>query len=311
MAENETLSNKGELKELLEKKEENLKQLEKFGKDSNYIKELSDIALIQLQLERYSDSERNYLLCLKHFELQKDRMGQASVYGILGTLFFKKSDYLQSIEFYEKAYHIYNDLMQIPEKIECLKWIGSNLIKLNKMDKACDVFLECSAICSDNNDIYNLLDCLGNLIYIHENSGKWDVVFELYKKTLKAFKEIKDIKGTITSYFNLGIIQKKNDNMKEALRYFKKGTNIAIDSNYIELIIRGLGYIGETLFYLGEVKEAKNQFIKALHLSNKVNAKNAKVQLHILLQSLGLDKNQILDELKMYKESRNKNSRKF
>ena len=88
-------------------------------------------------------------------------------------------------------------------------------------------------------------------------------------------------------------------------------TNIAIDSNYVELIIKGLGYIGETLFYLGEVREAKNQFIKALHLSNKINAENAKVQLHILLQSLGLDNNQILNELKMYRESRNKELRKL
>lgn len=309
MTENEL--NKEELEELLKQKEENLKELEKFGKNSNFIKELSDIALIQLQLESYSDSEKNYLICLKHFEKQKDRLGQASVYGLLGTLHFKRKAFQQSLEFYKKAYTIYDELMQIPEKIECLKWIGINLIKLNQLDEACDVFLDCSAICSDKGDIYNLLDCLGNLIYIYENTGQWDVVFELYKKTLKGFKEIKDSKGIITSYFNLGILKKKIEDMRGALLYFKKGTNIAIDSNYVDLIIKGLGYTGEALFYLGELREAKTQFIKALHLSEKINAENAKVQLKILLKSLGLDNNQILDELKMYKESKNKELRKF
>lgn len=303
MTKNEAELNKEELKRLLIKKQENLEDLEKIGKNSNYLKELSDIALIQLQLEQYNDSEKNYLICLKHFEKQKDRLGQASVYGILGTLFYKKSEYAKSIEYYEKAYKMYEDLVQNQEKITCLKGIGNCLIKLNKLDEACDIFLDCSAICSDNNDIYNLLDCLGNLIYICEENEKWDMVFELYKKTLKAFKEINDFKGMVTSYYNLGILERKNNNMGESLRYFKKGTNIAIDSNHAELIIKGLGYIGETLFYLGEIKGAKNQFIKALHLANKINAENAKLQLRILLQSLGLQDKQIIDELRMYKES--------
>ncbi|MFX1376599.1 MAG: tetratricopeptide repeat protein [Promethearchaeota archaeon] len=300
----ETELDKEELKHLLKKKQKNLVELEKIGKNSNYIKELSDIALIQLQLEHYTDSEKNYLNCLKHFEKQKDRLGQASVYGILGVLFYKKGVYLKSIKFYEDAYNIYDDLIQTQEKITCLIGIGNNLIKLNKLDEACEVFLDCSAICSDNNDIYNLLDCLGNLIYIYEQIENWDIILELYKKTLKAFNELKDSKGIITSYFNLGILEKKRNNLGESLQYFKKGTNKAIDSNYAALIIKGLGYVGEILFYLGKIKKAKNQFIKALHIANKINAENAKLQLRILLNSLGLQDKQIADELKIYKENR-------
>jgi len=305
MTENETELNKEDLQDLLNKKLENLKEIERIGKDSNYMKELGDIALIQLQLGRYIDSENNYLTCLKHFKKHKDRFGQAAVYGVLATLSFKKNDYLESIEFYEKAYEICKDLKQVQEQIACLKGIGNSLIKLNKLDEACDIFLDCSAICSDNNDIYNLLDCLGNLIFIHEKSEEWDIVFELYKKTLKAFKELRDNRGIITSYFNLGIIRKK-DNKLKAIRYFKKGTNIAIDSNYAELIIRGLGYVGETLFYIGKIKEAKNQYIRALHLAEKIKAINAIIQLRILLQSLGLQDKDIFDDLKKYEESRKK-----
>ena len=298
MTENETELKKEELIELLNKKLKNLKELNEIGKDSNYIQELSNIALIQLQLEQFEESEENYLICLNHFKNQKDRLGQAAVYGVLSTLYFKKGDYKKSIEFYENAYDIYEILKQIQEQITCLKGIGNAYIKLNQFDEACDVFLECSAICSDNDDIYNFLDCLGNLIHIHEVNEEWDVLFELYKKTLKAFKEINDYKGIITTYFNLGIIQKKNNDLEEALRYFKKGTNVAIDGSYAELIIKGLGYVGETLFYLGKIKEAKNQFIKALNIAENINAKNAIIQIRILLQSLGLQDKNITEELK-------------
>ncbi len=303
MSENNSKSEKEELMKLLKDKLNILSELEKVSKNSNYIQELSNVALIQLQLDQFEKSKENYLICLDHFKKQKDKLGQAAVFGVLGTLYYKKGDYQKAIEFYEKAYNIYKILRQLQEQITSLKGIGNSYIKLNNFDDACDVFLECSAICSDNNDIYNLLDCLGSLIYLHEKTQNWDVIFELYKKTLKAFKEINDSKGIITAYFNLGILQKRNNNLEEALRYFKKGTNEAIDANYAELIIKGLGYVGETLFYIGKVKEAKNQFIKALDIAENINAKNAILQIRVLLQSLGLQDKNITEELKGIKKN--------
>jgi len=293
MAINNVELTREELEKLLEHKLANIKDLDKNEKDSNYIKELSDVALIQLQLEEYSKSEENYLVCLTYFTKLDDKLGQAAVYGVLGILNYKKNEFLKSIGFYEKAFGINKKMNQIQEQITCLKGIGNSYIKLHKWDDACNTLLNCSTLCSDNDDIYNLLDCLGNLIYIYEINEEWDIIFELYKKTLKVFKEIKDAKGVITSYFNLGIIEKKKDKLEEAVRYFKKGTNIAIESNYVESIIRGLSYVGEALFYLRRRREAKDQFLKALRIANKIKADNAIIQLNILLKSLGLSNDEL------------------
>ncbi|TFG28362.1 MAG: tetratricopeptide repeat protein [Promethearchaeota archaeon] len=195
---------------------------------------------------------------------------------------------------------------QIQEQITCLKGIGNSLIKLNRLDEASDKFFESSALCSDNDDIYNLLDCLGNLILIYETQENWDIVFALYKKSLEAFKKIKDNKGVIMSYFNMGILRKKANKLDDALSYFKKGTNRSIDSNYTELILKGLSYVGETLFYLGKLKEAKNEYIRALSLAEKINSKNSIIQLRVLLNSLGLSEMDIQRELKMYVENSKK-----
>jgi len=302
---NEESLSKGEIKDLIKEKQENLKELENFGKNSDYIKELSDLAFLQLEIELFEESEKNFQVCLKHFKKQLDRLGQASVYGVLGILFFKRGNYEKSISHYERAYDIYKELNQIQEEITSLKGIGNSLFKLNNLDDACDKFLECSAICSDNNDIHNLLDCLGSLIQIHEKQEKFDVVFELYKKSLHAFKELNDAQGIIISYFNLGILENKSKEVEEALRYFKKGTNVAIDSNFTELILKGLSYIGENLFYQGKIKESKNEFIKALELAKKVKAKNALLQLKILLNSIGLSEKDI--ERELTERRRNKN----
>ena len=304
MAENKDEYTQKELEALLNEKLVTLKEMGQIGKDSNYIHELGDVALIQLQLGLFRESEKNFLLSLKHFQKQKDRLGQAAVYGVLGTLNYKKGDYQKSIDFYEDAFDIYDGLKQVQEQITCLKGIGDSLIKLNQYDDACEVLLECSAICSDNNDVSNLLDCLGNLIQIYETQENWDIVYELYKKSLEAFKELEDIKGIIVSYFNLGILKKRENDLYQSIIYFKKGTNNAIDSNYTELILKGLSYVGEILVYQGEMNEAKETYIKALSIAESIKEKNSILQIKILLNSLGLDEEEINKELTTYKHPR-------
>lgn len=290
----------------MNEKLDNLKTIEKTGKNSEYIRELSNIALIQIELEQYKEAELNLSTCFLHFKKQRDRIGQAAVFGLLGTFYFKKGDFQNSLDNYQKAYDIYSELKQVGEQIITLKGIGNSLIKLHELEEACDVFLNCSAICSDHKDISNFLDCLGNLIYIHEIQENWDVVFELYKKSLASFKELSDNRGIITSYFNLGILEKRNNKNQSALEYFKKGTNTAIESNYAELIIKGLSYIAESLFYLGKVKEASHELIKALNLAETINAKNAIIQIRILLKSFGLGEEDIQLRIQEYKKGSEK-----
>ncbi len=126
------------------------------------------------------------------------------------------------------------------------------------------------------------------------------IVFELYKKSLKAFKELDDVKGIITSYFNLGIIKKNESDFNQAIIYFKKGTNKAIESSYTESILKGLSYIGEVMVYQYRMSEAKDVYIKALSIANEVSAKNSILQIRILLNSLGLSEDDINIELNHY-----------
>lgn len=264
---------------------------------------MSTLALLQIEINEFANAEENLRLCLKHFELQKDKLGIGAIYGILGALKFKSGDYKESYEYYNKAYEIYEELNQHNEEIICLIGMGNSLIKLEELDKACDIFLECSAKCSDTNDIYHLLDCLGNLLHIHEIQENWDVVKELYKKTLEAFTKMKDFKGIIVANFNLGILERKENNYQKALTYFENGTHRARESNYSELIIKGLSYIGEAQFYLGNLNSAKKKYIEALLIAKKVNVKNAIIQIKVILNSFGLNDQQIEKELNEFKKA--------
>ncbi|TFF90826.1 MAG: tetratricopeptide repeat protein [Promethearchaeota archaeon] len=292
---------KEEIEELIKKKEKVLSQIEK---GDNYIKELSEIALLQIEINEFNKAEDKLDLCLNHFKNLNDKLGIASVYGLMATLNLKKGDYKDSIEFYQKAQDIYNKLSQKAEVIICLKGIGNAKMKMHDLEDAAVAFFECSELASKENDIYGLLDCLGSLIQIYEKKESWEIVSELYLKTLKAFQELDDRKGIITSFFNLGIIKKNESKYGKALEYFKEGTNEAIDANYAESIIRGLSYVGETLFYLGKINEAKIQYIKALNIAEKYKAQNAIIQIKVILKSLGLSDDQIETELSQYRNNR-------
>ena len=69
------------------------------------------------------------------------------------------------------------------------------------------------------------------------------------------------------------------------------------ESNYAELIIKGLSYTGEIMFYLGNVKSAKDIYVEALYIAKNINAKNAILQIKIVLNSFGLNEEQIEKEL--------------
>lgn len=308
MAENNDEYTREELESLLKEKLDILNELEKISKGSNYFQELSEIALIQLQLELFKESEKNYLLCLKHFQLQKDRIGQASVYGLLGALFLKSKEYKKSIENFDSSNEINIELNQITEQIICLKGIGEAFLNLDELDRASDTFFKCSAIASDANDIYSILDCLNKLIFIYEKQGDWEVVYELYQKTLESFSKLKDNQGIIIAHFNLGIIKRNQEYYEDALYHFKMGTNQAIESNFVELIIKGLSYIGECFFYQGKMTDSKDQYITALHLAEQVNSKNAILQIQILLKSFGMSEKDIENDLAIYRKRKVKNS---
>ena len=65
-------------------------------------------------------------------------------------------------------------------------------------------------------------------------------------------------------------------------------------------------YLGENLFYQGRIKEAKEQYIKALYIAESIKLKNAILQIKILLGSFGLSDEDIINELEEYKEKKNK-----
>jgi hypothetical protein len=70
------------------------------------------------------------------------------------------------------------------------------------------------------------------------------------------------------------------------------------------MIIKGLSYVGETLFRLDKGEEAKYEYIKALDLAKKIKAKNAILQIELLLKSTGMSDEIIQERLNNYRKNK-------
>ena len=52
--------NRKEIKQLIKETKDKLEALNKFGKDSNYIKELSNLTLLQIEVEDYIEADLTF-----------------------------------------------------------------------------------------------------------------------------------------------------------------------------------------------------------------------------------------------------------
>ena len=305
MSKNLSEISKRELENQIKSLKLELKELKKEESKSDYIHKLYDLALLQSENHQFDESIKNLEECLKYYETNPNNLGKSSIFGSLGVVCYLNEDYIKSQKNYHSALELYEKLNLKHEQIVCMKSIGLNLLKLNKLNEAVNILLECAELSSKEKKIEDFLDCISNLVQIYEIQKKWDVMIELYQKGLKAFEKLNDIKGIINSHFNLGILYKKLNQYFEALNHFKKGTNLANEGNYAESIIKGTSLIGEIYVKQNQIKKATKEFIKSLSVAKRIKANNAEAQLKILLNSMGLNNSQINIMLNEYERELN------
>jgi tetratricopeptide (TPR) repeat protein len=289
-----------ELEEKISILSQEIEFLKKEGRKSEYIHNLYELALFQANYDKFDEALQNLKICLKYFEESADNFGIGLVYGSMGVIYYLSKDYPKSLYSYKEACQISERLFQKREQIVCLKGIGLNLMKLNELDEAVDVFLNCAEFSSKENRLEDFLDSISNIIQIYEVQEKWDVMIELYLKALEAFEQLQDVRAIINTHFNLGILYNKLEMYDEALSHFKKGTNIANEANIVESIIKGLSLVGEVYVRQNKLKKATQEFIKSLSVAKKVSANNAIEQLKILLNAIGLNNEEINIMLQKY-----------
>ncbi len=283
----------------------------------------------------YATSLNYFEQSLKHSESIQDKSGIASIYTAFGITHYDLSQYEAALKSYEKATKIYQDLGNKKELITSLINVGNVFSELGRYEESISNYkkaLEQSKVINDedgisfvqsnlgivykvlgnyplaidnlnksldynekNSDSLSISLLLNNLGDIYISMGKYDKALEYHERSLN-FSQKENKRYLAINNVSIGNIYMHKKEYEKALGYYRISLETSQEINNIKQTAICFNNIGDIFLLLHKPLIARENFIKAKDLSQKIDSK------HVLSTSfLGIAES-YLDE-KNYKKA--------
>jgi len=188
-----------------------------------------------------NDSEQNYLLALKRYKKlakenpEKYKSKLAKTFKSLAVLYNLKNDFNRTIESYQKALNIYEDLddnSSLSEKAKIYNSLADIYVETKDLDKAQKSYIQALSlykILNKDASEAKILNSLGILNMREKKDTKAKEYLHnalLIYRNLSQKEEKKYLPFVAYLYQNLADIYRKEKRIKEAKRYYKKALEI-------------------------------------------------------------------------------------
>jgi len=226
-----------------------IKIIENAGGGKRYGKSLADASSGYLALCLYDKAIECLIKALSIYDTVSDgdiysnKYNRGAILNKIGVVYMSLGHYNESIEYFQKALNMFNELK---------KWKKYDNIRLT---------------------------CMANLGLAYENVGQRDKALRLELEGINEIQENKDkefnyIKTILNS--NIGQIYVRAGRLTEALEWFQKAINIAEDNGDVRMIGNCLSNIGGVYFSLGQNDKALENVKRALSIADTTAANNEK-----------------------------------
>lgn len=216
------------------------------GDKSISINALTGIGNVYSKQGNLSESLKNHLAALILSEGMGNKRKISLVADNAGIIYATQKNYAEAKKFYQKAFDINNELKDTYAQVYNFTNFG-NLY-----------YEEANALLKNNKE--------KELI-----SKKFDTAFNYYKDVLKLSKEIGDLRGTAMSYLNLGLIYRKKENYKEALKNDSLALTLFVSIGEKYGIALTYGALADVHINLGsETKSTPNFNLALLYLKKSL-----------------------------------------
>lgn len=280
---------------------ENLDILRSFNKPSDTIQSLKDkasvesqLAMLYLQIDKLQDARKFLFLALGDYEKLGDKEQKAAIQGSIGSLDLQQGNYYSAKKYCEEASEYWETTTHLNERIACQQNLGIIYLQLGDEPKAVDTIVSAMRMAMKLQDPDQFAVTIQILLNYYEEQRKFDVLKELKLKALE-FWEKMDLKPRqVKTLIDLGVISQVLENFADALQYFKKAYNLALNLKDTKKMYLADGFIGETYFKLKEIEKAKQAYMDAFMLAVFLNLKEEMDKMRAVLVTLGIS----LDEIK-------------
>ncbi len=195
----------------------------------------------------------------------------------IGIVYYEKSDYDTAIEYYQKAYNLFEELQQKNRMAECYRMVGIVHNDQGSYDLAIENYLKALVIYEEAGNKQGIAYCYTDIGIIHYDQGNYDKTIEYFLKSLEIKEELKDQQGILTCYINIGVVENSRGRHDLAIEYFLKALKISEDLKNKPEISTCYTNIGVTYADQGNYDEAIVYYLKALKIDEELQDKRGMI----------------------------------
>lgn len=220
------------------------------------------------------------ILVVKSIEIalnEENTKQLATSYHLLGYIQEKENDFSLALKNYYKSLSYYRVLGEQKLISDILMNIGVIFFECHAYDKSLELYSEAIHIKQQIQDTLLLIKLYQNVGQTFRYQSKYDSAAEFGEVAIRLLQgfdpDYTDHREYASKLFNdVGISQKENGQMDEALNSFEKSLSLAKGTpEEKERTAKALNNIGEVYFKRGDITLAKNFYQKAFNLMNEIN----------------------------------------
>jgi len=148
-----------------------------------------------------------------------------------------------------------------------------------------------------------MADAINNTGYVYKRQGNIEEGLKRYKKSLIIRKEINDTKGISTSLNNIGMIYHNQGNIQKALEYYSESLKIREETDDRFGIGVSLSNIGGIYKYQGDFDQALNFFNRSLAIRKEVKDRRGEAATLNNIGALFEQQDSLIKALDYYKQT--------
>ena len=192
------------------------------------------------------------------------------VLGNLGLAYSNLGQVKKSIEYYQKALLISNEIGDRRGEENGLGNLGNTYSKLGQVEKAIEYYEQALVISKEIGDRRGEGIALGNLGIAYRNLGQVEKAIEYHEQALVISKELGDRRGEGADHGNLGNVYSDLGQVEKAIEYYEQALVIAKEIGDRRGEENHLGNLGIAYRNLGQVEKAIEYYQKALVISKEI-----------------------------------------
>ncbi len=254
---------------------------------------LSEGLVLQYQFELL-EAKAKFQEALVVFDKINHLFFKAKTLNNIGNNLLIGGQYIESIDYYEKARFLYEQVGNKRDASDCVGNIGLAHEYLGNFASALDYYLqglELAEASDYKEGIGYSYDCIGN---IHGKLNNLDKSIEYQRKAVAIFEGLDDEASAAPSYVNIGINYKKREQYDSALFFFDKAEDVFRKVGNFRGIAVTLQNIGSTHRLVGDQEKALSYFRRSndvclAHGLNGILPSNYRYATEIFLDNAQLD----------------------